>query len=65
MGGCCGGRSYKIEGKSEVIMKNPIIRNNSVATFSQSESMIHSLTLKNVQDKICTLLPCRKRPFII
>ena len=52
MGGCCGGRNYKIEGKSEVIMKNPIIRNNSVATFSQSESMINSLTLKNVQDKI-------------
>lgn len=52
MGGCCGGRNYKIEGKSEVIMKNPIIRNNSVATFSQSESMINPLTLKNVQDKI-------------
>lgn len=52
MGGCCGGRSYKIEGKSEVIMKNPIIRNNSVATFSQNESIINPLTLKNVQDKI-------------
>ena len=56
MGGCCGGRNTKYEAKSEVIMKSQIIKNSSVSSFSNTETITHSLNGLALQEKELTAL---------
>lgn len=51
MGGCCGGRNTKYEAKSEVTMKSQIIKNSSVSSFSDTETINHSLNGLALQEK--------------
>ena len=51
MGGCCGGRNTKYEAKSEVTMKSQIIKNSSVSSFSNTETINHSLNGLALQEK--------------